>query len=98
MKPEDALNYIEQDPVRRGEHRLGQPAGIFLVDGTLHVAPFASRTAAELRERGALHVATLLFNHIDAERSVSGGAPRPRTGAVVRPHPLAALAERPGPN
>ena len=98
MKQDETLIYEDHDPYRLGERRLGEPAGIFLLAGSFHVAIYASRAAAELRERGALLVATLCFSETDAERSVSGGAPHPRVPSVVRPRPIAAHLERPARN
>lgn len=97
MKQDDPLNFEDHDPYRLGEQRLGEPAGIFLLAGRFHVANYTSRAAAHLREQGALLVATLSFSETQAERSVSGGSPRPRT-SLVRPRPTAALVERPDPN
>ncbi len=97
MKPEEAFTYEDQDPFRRGEQRLGQPAGIYLLAGGFHVAVYASRAASELRARGAVLVATLTFSESHAERSVSGGAPRP-AHSVVRPSTLAAHTEHPAEN
>lgn len=96
MKQDETLIYEDHDPYRRGERRLGEPAGIFLLAGSFHVANYTSRAAAELRERGAVLVATLCFSETEAERSVSGGAPHPRgVPSVVRPRPIAAHLERP---
>jgi hypothetical protein len=99
VKQDETLIYEDHDPYRLGERRLGEPAGIFLLAGSFHVANYTSRAAAELRERGALLVATLCFSETDAERSVSGGAPHPRgLPSIVRPRPNAAHLERPARN
>jgi hypothetical protein len=69
VKPEEAFTYEDQDPFRRGEQRLGQPAGIFLLAGDFHVAVYATRAARELRARGAILVATLCFSEPHAARN-----------------------------
>ena len=98
MKQDETLNFEDHDPYRQGEQRLGEPAGIFLLAGRFHVANYSSRAAADLHARGALLVATLCFSETQAERSVSGGAPQPRTPSLVRPRPTSALVERPARN
>jgi predicted alpha/beta hydrolase family esterase len=98
VKQGEKLNFEDHDPYRLGEQRLGEPAGIYLLAGCFHVAHYTSRAAADLHARGALLVATLSFSETEAERSVSGGAPHPRTPSAVRPRPTAALVERPAPN
>ena len=97
MKPEEAFTYEDKDPFRRGEQRLGRPAGIYYLAGGFHVANYASPAAAELRARGAVLVATLTFSESQAERHVSGGAPRP-AHSLVRPSSLAAHTEHPAKN
>ncbi len=97
VKPEEAFTYEDQDPFRRGEQRLGRPAGIYLLEGGFHVAVYATRAAAELRARGAVLVATLLFSESQAERHVSGGSPRPDP-SIVRPSTAAAHAAPPTKN
>jgi hypothetical protein len=97
VKPEEAFTYEDRDPFRRGEQRLGQPAGIYYLAGGFHVANYASRAASELRSRGAVLLATLTFSESQAERHVSGGAPRPPQ-SVVRPSTLAAHTEHPATN
>lgn len=69
MKPEERFTYEDLDPFRRGEQRLGQPAGIFLLADGFHVANYASRAARDLRARGAILVATLCFNEPHAARN-----------------------------
>lgn len=96
MKQEETFSFEDNDPYRLGEQRLGEPAGIFLLAGRFHVANYTSRAAAELREQGALLVATLCFDPAQANRFVSGGSPRPRdVASIVRPRPSVALVDRP---
>ncbi|HYW06745.1 MAG TPA: hypothetical protein VE913_07305 [Longimicrobium sp.] len=87
---QDFLIHEDQDGLYRGERRLGERAGIYLLDGGFHVANHASRDALHLREAGAILVATLTFSESEAERAVSGGAP----GSIDRVQPLPTRAIR----
>ena len=49
-------------------------AGIWLADGGYHVAVYGSAAQEELVERGALLVASLVFDGSHAERPVRGAA------------------------
>jgi hypothetical protein len=53
---------------------VGQPAGIFWIDGTSVIAAHASRTEQQLLARGAILVATLLFGRDPLEASHPGRA------------------------
>ena len=81
---QDFLIYEDPDALRRGEQRVGERAGIYLLDGRYQVANYASRAAAHLREAGAVLVATLGFSASEAEREIGGGGP----GSIGRVHPL----------
>jgi len=87
---QDFLIYEDQDALYRGERRLGERAGIYLLDGGFHVANHASRDALHLREAGAILVATLTFSESEAEREVGGGAP----GSIDRVRPIPTRAVR----
>jgi hypothetical protein len=75
----------DHDPEIARERLLGLPAGIFLLDGSYHVAARGTRAERRLLERGALWVAGLVWDVDDAERSVAGGSPSPL------PHPRTPL-------
>jgi hypothetical protein len=49
-------------------------AGIWLAEGSYHVAVYGSAAASALAERGALLVASLVFDGSHAERPVRGDA------------------------
>lgn len=97
------LLYGDHDPELAREQRLGLPAGIYLLDGSYHVAVYGTRTEQHLREAGALWVAGLVWDEEEAERSVAGGSPSPfplrRTPLMhLRAREAAALSAAPGEN
>lgn len=59
------------------EQRVGLPAGVFLLEGSFHVAVHGTHRAMGLLDRGALLVADLVFEPSHAERLVSGGSAQP---------------------
>ena len=71
------LNYEDLSFDHASEQRVGPPAGIFLLDGGYHVAVHGTRAAARLRDCGAVLVADLRFDPVDAARAASGGARYP---------------------
>jgi hypothetical protein len=86
MRDELRLDYDDLAPELAAEQRLGRPAGVYLLAGRFHVANRATRAEARLLERGALLVADLVFDAVQAERASSGGAPAPRVPpADLRP-------------
>lgn len=77
-------------PIEDRQHarRAGQPAGIYLLDGRYQIAAHWSAQERALVERGALYVATLLF---DAHPYEAGRPAHPvRLAPLGAPHPLAA--------
>jgi hypothetical protein len=97
----DPQELADRERAPLDEPGLGAPAGVFLLDGALHVAPFATRAAAHLRERGGLLIAALYFEQPVAERAVSGGG-RGADSAALRPlrapRDLPSLGGPSGPN
>jgi hypothetical protein len=76
---ERKLLWEERIDERQREPGIGQPAGVFLLDGEYHVAAYTSRAERRLVDRGALLIASVTFD---------GSAGEPR-GPVP---PLAELA------
>lgn len=96
MRQEDRLIYEDRDALIH-EQRVDPRAGIYLLAGDFHVANFASRAEARLRERGALLVATLTFDGSTADRPVSAYDDRGPRLADLRPLPARSLAKQPPP-
>lgn len=46
----------------RRSRLIGQPSGVWLLDGRWHLAAYHTAAAEWLREAGALHVATVRFD------------------------------------
>lgn len=106
---------MKQDPIEQqdrsadyaDERGVGSSAGVYLLDGRYHVAGPRSRAERRLLDGGALRVATLVFEPLEARRAVSGGSTRPYAFsappvprlAPLLPHHLAArLSPRPSAN
>jgi hypothetical protein len=94
MREEDRLIYEDRDALIH-EQRVEPRAGLFLLAGTFHVANYASRAEARLRERGALLVATVTFDGSAADQP-SADAAGPRL-ADLAPVPARAYARQPPP-
>jgi hypothetical protein len=72
---------------------VGQPAGLFLLDGDLHVVARWSAAEADLLERGAIHFANLRFDHEAVGESRAWPPVRP-LGAASAARRFARLADR----
>ncbi|HEX2094998.1 MAG TPA: hypothetical protein VHG28_21545 [Longimicrobiaceae bacterium] len=84
----EPLDYLDQSAVFADERGVGPRAGIFLLDGRFHVANHWSRAERLLLDRGAVLVASLVFDGVEAERMVSGGSRRPPGSRSPALHPL----------
>ncbi|HEX5726326.1 MAG TPA: hypothetical protein VFX98_12715 [Longimicrobiaceae bacterium] len=82
------LRYGDHDPELAREQRVGDPAGIYLLEDRYFVAVFGTRAEERLLERGALLVASLVWDPEEAERSVAGGSPSPLPAWRTRLVPL----------
>lgn len=76
---------MKHDPVEQqdrsadyaDERGVGASAGVYLLEGRFHVAGERTRTEHRLVDMGALRVATLVFEPLEARRAVAGGSTRP---------------------
>jgi len=78
--------YEERRVTPRWRQGVLPSAGIWLADGGYQVAVYGSAAASELAERGALLVASLVFDGSHAERPVRGDV-------AFDPYPAAELAQ-----
>jgi hypothetical protein len=72
---------------------VGHPAGLFLLDGDLHVVARWSEAERDLLERGAIHFADLRFDHGAVAESRAWPPVRPIEVAQAARH-LARLVDR----
>lgn len=96
MRPEEQLIHEDRDSLIH-EQRVDPRAGIFLLAGVFHVANFASRAEARLREGGALLVATVTFDGSTTDRPVAG-ADGPRLADLLPVPPREVTRQPPAPS